>query len=65
MEEQKYGHSVGEGYEEGVFLLQDELGGRSERKQDKFSWRFRGLGEQLKISRDISPRHLASSWVFS
>lgn len=44
MEEQKCGHSVGEVYEEGVFLLQGELGGRSEGKQDKFSWRFWGWG---------------------
>lgn len=65
MEEQKCGHSVGEVYEEGVFLLQGELGGMSEGRQDKFSWRFRGVGGELKISRDISPRDLASSWVFS
>lgn len=45
MEEQKCGRSVGEVCEEGVFLLQGELGGRSEGKQDKFSWRFRGVGE--------------------
>lgn len=41
MEEQKC-HSVGEDYAEGTFLLWGRLGGRSEGKKNKFSWRLMG-----------------------